>query len=128
MGTHPIFESDFDCLTECCESLREPWQPQRPDEWTQSRLSSSARFKSMLLVLHLKALLTPERDMPKKLLISKNALPVLAVVVTWINFPKSAFLHQILPRMQLMESEQLISKSMHNFPNELTVNIYCRSY
>merc|ERR1712212_83751 len=19
MGTHPIFESDFDCLTECCE-------------------------------------------------------------------------------------------------------------
>jgi len=19
MGTHPIFESDFDCLTDCCE-------------------------------------------------------------------------------------------------------------
>jgi len=22
MGTHPIFESDFDCLTECCERFR----------------------------------------------------------------------------------------------------------
>merc|ERR1712193_375316 len=23
MGTHPIFESDFDCLTECCEKKSE---------------------------------------------------------------------------------------------------------
>jgi len=23
MGTHPIFESDFDCLTECLESTDE---------------------------------------------------------------------------------------------------------
>merc|ERR1712025_558492 len=26
MGTHPIFESDFDCLTECCDLQDDNWR------------------------------------------------------------------------------------------------------
>jgi len=26
MGTHPIFESDFDCLTECGNDFETEWQ------------------------------------------------------------------------------------------------------
>merc|ERR1712149_37446 len=35
MGTHPIFESDFDCLTELVTGSKSPW----PTDLTQSRSS-----------------------------------------------------------------------------------------
>merc|ERR1711931_545877 len=43
MGTHPIFESDFDCLTECC--LDSP--PDQPAHWFKHQ------FKFMVFLVHM---------------------------------------------------------------------------
>merc|ERR1711957_264814 len=109
MGTHPIFESDFDCLTECYESLREPFLLRLHAEWTQFRPSLSARSNSMLPELLPKVSLMLVLDTPKKVLTSKSVLRVLMEVETWTNSQKCPSPHQILPKMLLRANEQLIS-------------------
>merc|ERR1712210_438177 len=50
MGTHPIFESDFDCLTDCrCRysALCDQPQPPRSDEASPSRLSSTLPLRPL---------------------------------------------------------------------------------
>merc|ERR1712106_183775 len=60
MGTHPIFESDFDCLTECCVCQNDPspgqWSKRRIDdpykaEQSQSPQSRNAEFGASRLWL-----------------------------------------------------------------------------
>merc|ERR1711990_1444714 len=34
MGTHPIFESDFDCLTDCCHPVMQ--DPNEDTEWNDA--------------------------------------------------------------------------------------------
>merc|ERR1711945_88332 len=46
MGTHPIFESDFDCLTECC--LDSP--PDQPVLWSPPQSRSTVFPVHMLLL------------------------------------------------------------------------------
>merc|ERR1712147_25956 len=45
MGTHPIFESDFDCLTECC--LDSP--PDQPAPWSPPQSRSTVSLVHTLL-------------------------------------------------------------------------------
>merc|ERR1711915_281930 len=46
MGTHPIFESDFDCLTECC--LDSP--PDPPAHWLPHQSKFMVSLAHMLLL------------------------------------------------------------------------------
>merc|ERR1712048_496314 len=52
MGTHPIFESDFDCLTECCPvpSVSLPLNA-HPPLWSWPRLTQLVNSKELLTQL-----------------------------------------------------------------------------
>merc|ERR1711976_403065 len=52
MGTHPIFESDFDCLTECCPvpSVSLPLNA-HPPLWFWPRSTPLVNFKELLTQL-----------------------------------------------------------------------------
>merc|ERR1712032_1207381 len=94
MGTHPIFESDFDCLTECFVSPPEPFPfPPPADRSTPSRPSSSTRFESTrpdpklkvsstVVLLSLRRVLTFRSDSPE---------PTEVNVETW-TFPRDHLL------------------------------------
>merc|ERR1712240_957971 len=41
MGTHPIFESDFDCLTGCCLNWPVPLLEWQPDLWPAPQPSTT---------------------------------------------------------------------------------------
>merc|ERR1712130_1063250 len=127
MGTHPIFESDFDCLTECCASHREPCRPPFNAEWTLSRPSLSTRSVIMQAAPQLKESLMAVLLSSKRVLTSKSVWRVLTAAATWTNSPKSTSPPQISPKTQLTANEQSTLKSTHNY-NSLAPSIYCRHY
>merc|ERR1711953_1357443 len=101
MGTHPIFESDFDCLTACWESLlAEVSLLLSKSAWTQSKLSLSTRSENtplnpVLVQLEL------------MLLSNKN------VVIFNLSQPSTS-LSQIFTKMPSTVKEPLTSKLAHN--------------
>merc|ERR1712176_140515 len=52
MGTHPIFESDFDCLTEWLEDSRRSSPSKRTRSDRPSSRSKKERTRKLLLELH----------------------------------------------------------------------------
>merc|ERR1711876_95432 len=44
MGTHPIFESDFDCLTECIR-LKQKKRKEMLFQWTLLAMTNAVRYK-----------------------------------------------------------------------------------
>merc|ERR1712227_596757 len=76
MGTHPIFESDFDCLTECC--LDSP--PDQPAHWSPPQSRSTAFPVHMLL------LPTPPPSLPDKRKPSPLIWPNAVLIVSFDCF------------------------------------------
>merc|ERR1711908_37935 len=128
MGTHPIFESDFDCLTECCELLPPAPCPPLPSAvWIQSRPFLSIRSDNMPLIPPpLVVQSEPVRNTPKSKPISRSVFPVPTVVVIWTPSPSSTLPLPICIKMPLMVNVPLISKSHFKsflmFPYLLTIH------
>merc|ERR1712062_586158 len=56
MGTHPIFESDFDCLTECCRLSRSNFGETKPEMQKpeiRKILNWRKNVKKRKLIIHL---------------------------------------------------------------------------
>merc|ERR1711953_457928 len=114
MGTHPIFESDFDCLTACWESLlAEVSLLLSKSAWTQSKLSLSTRSENTPLnpvLVQLELMLLSN----KNVLIFKSVGAVPTVVVIWNLSQPSTSLSQIFTKMPSTVKEPLTSKLAHN--------------
>merc|ERR1711990_1153128 len=101
MGTHPIFESDFDCLTACRESLlAEVSLLLSKSAWTQSKLSLSTRSENTPL--------NPVLVQWELMLLSNKN------VVIWNLSQPSTSLSQIFTKMPSTVKEPLTSKLAHN--------------
>merc|ERR1712212_83876 len=125
MGTHPIFESDFDCLTECSASRHVPLPSPPVARWIPFRRSLSIRFARTPInrpppvhqwVLTLRII--------KSAQIYKNVFPAHMAVVTWTPFPSSISPPPICTKTPLMARAPSISKCKpnHDHPPSYLLN------
>merc|ERR1712193_324619 len=113
MGTHPIFESDFDCLTECFVSPPEPFPfPPPADRSTPSRPSSSTRSENTRPDPRLKVSSTVALLSPRRVLTFRSDSPELTEVETWTSSQRSPSPLPTFTKTASMASEPSTSSSL----------------